>query len=260
MENEKWETDNLKNGVSRYSSSVSRFSIILLDIEGTTTPIDFVHQTLFPFARARMSDFLESNHPAAVQVEISQLKDEHAADFSNGKYNENFDENSVWSIAAYANFLIDGDRKSTPLKSLQGKIWQSGYESGELESEIFDDVPRAFERWKTHGKRVAIFSSGSVLAQKLLFKHTNYGDLTGYISAYFDTNVGGKKDAASYLKIASAQGFPPVENFLFVSDISAELDAAHHAGMQTLLCVRAGNARLQGASKHKIIHSFDEIE
>jgi enolase-phosphatase E1 len=233
--------------------------VILLDIEGTTTPIDFVHKTLFPYARKQMQSFLTENFDAS-QSEIKQLKTEHSKDFAEGKYTEIFDKNSVRSICDYAKFLIDNDCKSTPLKSLQGKIWQKGYESGELKSEVFEDVPRAFERWKSKDKTIAIFSSGSVLAQKLIFANTNYGDLTSYISAYFDTNVGGKKEAESYLKIASTKSFPPVENFLFISDVVEELDAARQAGMQTLLVVREGNAPLNDASKHKTIRSFDEVE
>lgn len=167
---------------------------------------------------------------------------------------------AIESFTNYIYFLMDADRKSTPLKAIQGEIWRSGYESGELKSEIFQDVARAFVRWNRAGKLITIFSSGSVLAQKLIFKFSDCGDLTGFISDYFDTNIGGKKDAGSYRKIAAKMSFPPVENFLFVSDAAEELDAARAAGMQTQLCVRAGNAPLAGASKHRIINNFDEIE
>ena len=232
---------------------------ILLDIEGTSTPIDFVHKTLFPYARKQMHDFLTGNFKK-IQTEIRQLKNEHAKDIAEEKYAGSFDENFIPEILAYTNFLIDNDRKSRPLKSLQGKIWQKGYESGELRSEVYEDVPRAFRRWASQGKTIAIFSSGSVLAQKLLFANTNYGDLTKYISAYFDTGVGGKKEAESYLKIASTKSFPQVENFLFISDIEEELDAANEAGMQTILSIRPGNAPLSSETKHQIIHSFDEVK
>jgi enolase-phosphatase E1 len=235
---------------------------ILLDIEGTTTPIDFVHQTLFPFAFEKIGEYLEKNFDS-IQTELAQLRAEHARDFENGldvpPLHETARENAVKSLTNYLHFLIKTDRKSTPLKSLQGKIWQSGYESGELVSEIYDDVPQAFERWKSEAKTIAIYSSGSVLAQKLLFKYTNHGDLTSFISGYFDTRVGHKREAESYRKIASAESFPHVENFLFVSDIEAELDAAGKAGMQTVLSVRQGNAPLSSAPTHKIIHGFDEI-
>lgn len=235
---------------------------ILLDIEGTTTPIDFVHRTLFPFAFEKIDEYLEKNFDS-IQPEIAQLRAEHARDFENGLDVPPLQETSrasvIKSLTNYLHFLIKTDRKSTPLKSLQGKIWQSGYESGELVSPVYDDVPRAFARWKAQNRAIAIYSSGSVLAQKLLFRYTVYGDLTAFISGYFDTNVGHKREAESYRKIASAQSFPPVENFLFISDIQAELDAASEAGMQTVLSVRPGNAPLPEAPAHKVIRSFDEI-
>src|SRR5215210_3432567 len=121
---------------------------ILLDIEGTTTPIDFVHKTLFPFAKAKIGEFVQANF-SEIQTEISQLKTEYKKDFSEQIYRDDFSENSPESIANYLKFLIEIDRKSTPLKSLQGKIWQKGYESGELVSPVYDDVPKAFERWKS---------------------------------------------------------------------------------------------------------------
>lgn len=228
--------------------------VILLDIEGTTTPIDFVHKTLFPFAKAKIGDYVRENF-SEIQIEIEQLKNERETDI---EHKGIFDETSPESIVDYLKFLIDIDRKSTALKSLQGKIWRKGYESGELVSEVFADVPPAFERWKSKGQTIAVYSSGSVLAQKLLFRHTHRGDLTPFISDYFDTRVGHKREAESYRKIASALSFPPVENFLFISDIEAELDAAQAAGMQTLISAREGNAALNGESKHRIIYSFDE--
>lgn len=233
--------------------------IILLDIEGTTTPIDFVHKTLFPYAKAKIADYV-AQHFNEIQTEITQLKTEYKKDFTEQIYGRDFRDDSPETVANYLQFLIDVDRKSTPLKSLQGKIWQEGYESGKLESAMFEDVPNAFKRWKDTGKTTAIFSSGSVLAQKLIFKHSNFGDLTEYISDYFDTNVGGKREAESYRQIASAKSFPPVENFLFISDVVAELDAARRAGMQTALSVRPGNPPVEEETAHRIIQSFDEIE
>lgn len=232
---------------------------ILLDIEGTTTPIDFVHKTLFSYAKAKIADYV-SHHFAEIQTEMAQLKTEYKKDFSEQIYGRDFREDLPETVANYLQFLIDIDRKSTPLKSLQGKIWQEGYESGELESVMYEDVANAFKRWKDSGKTIAIFSSGSVLAQKLIFKYSNGGDLTEYISDYFDTNVGSKKETESYRRIASAKSFPQVENFLFISDVVAELDAAREAGMQTALAVRPGNPAVEDATAHRIIQSFDEIE
>jgi enolase-phosphatase E1 len=228
---------------------------ILLDIEGTTTPIDFVHQTLFPFAKAKINDYVRENF-AQIADEISQLEIEHQNETN---YAEAFDKTSPESVTNYLKFLIEVDRKSTPLKSLQGKIWQQGYESNELKSVMFADVPKAFERWKSTGKAIAIYSSGSVLAQKLIFKYSNFGDLTPFISNYFDTNIGGKREIESYQKIADSMSLS-AENIFFVSDILRELDAAKSANFQTTLSVREGNAKIIEQHSHKIIHSFDELE
>ena len=242
---------------------VKMIKAILLDIEGTTTPIDFVHRTLFPFAYEKMGDYLKRNFDA-IQPEIAQLRAEHAHDFELGSdappLRETTREKAIESLTYYLHFLIRIDRKSTPLKSLQGKIWQQGYEAGELVSEVFDDVPAAFERWKTQAKTISIYSSGSILAQKLLFKYTDHGDLTSFISNYFDTNTGHKREAESYRKIASAESFPHVENFLFISDVEAELDAASEAGMQVRLAVRSGNPPLPEKPKYQVIDAFDEVE
>lgn len=236
---------------------MAEMKAILLDIEGTTTPIDFVHKTLFPFAKAKIGEFVEENF-ARIQTEISQLKIEYKKDFSEQIYGRDFREDSPESVANYLKFLIEVDRKSTPLKSLQGKIWQAGYESGELKSVMFEDVPRAFERWKTEGKAIAIYSSGSILAQKLIFKYSNFGDLSGFIDNYFDTNAGHKREAESYQTIADALSFP-AENLAFVSDVVEELDAAGKIGLNTFLSIRKGNAPVEKQTKHQVIHSFDEI-
>src|SRR5262249_19253547 len=161
---------------------------------GTTTPIDYVYNVLFPYARAHARDFLASHlESGALESDIAGFLKEHSADASQG--NEppvllvGTGRVAVDSLVAYVHWLMDRDRKSTPLKSLQGRIWDEGYRSGELRSQVFEDVPRAFERWRKQGKQICIYSSGSVLAQKLLFAHTESGDLTGYIDGYFDTNI-----------------------------------------------------------------------
>ena len=230
---------------------------ILLDIEGTTTPIDFVHKTLFPFAKEKIGKYVAENF-SEIQTEISQLKTEYKKDFSEQIYGRDFCEDAPETVSEYLKFLIEVDRKSTPLKTLQGKIWQAGYESGELESVMFDDIPKAFERWKAENKTIAIYSSGSILAQKLIFKYSNFGDLTDYISNYFDTNTGHKRETESYVKIAHALNHPP-KRLAFVSDITAELDAAKNAGYETFLSIREGNAKIGNQTKHRAIHSFDEI-
>ena len=206
---------------------------ILLDIEGTTTPIAFVHEVLFSYARAHARDFLTQDSDE-VRADVALLREEHAADKSNNLQPPE-------SIPDYIDWLIDRDRKSTALKSLQGKIWRQGYLDGSLKSQVFADVAPAFERWRAAGLKIGIFSSGSVLAQQLLFAHTDAGDLTGFIDDYFDTNVGKKGDAESYRKIATAMDLEPSE-ILFISDVVAELEAAQESGMRTLLSIRPGNS------------------
>ncbi|HSE16167.1 MAG TPA: acireductone synthase [Pyrinomonadaceae bacterium] len=213
---------------------------ILLDIEGTTTPIAFVHDVLFSYAREHVREFLAAN-PAA--EEIALLREEQAVDVKEGR-------NPPTELAAYVEWLISLDRKSTGLKSLQGKIWRQGYVEGSLKSQVYADVAPAFARWRERGLRISIFSSGSVLAQQLLFAHTEAGDLTRFIDSYFDTKVGKKGEAESYRRIAEAMGCAPHE-ILFISDVIAELEAANEAGMKTLLSIRPG--------KHPSIRSFDEI-
>lgn len=222
---------------------------ILLDIEGTTTPIAFVHDVLFSYAREHVREFLTESSAAD---DIALLREEHAND--EGDAPPLTDE--MESIAAYVAWLIKLDRKSTALKSLQGKIWRQGYEDASLKSQVFADVAPAFERWRERGLKIGIFSSGSVLAQQLLFAHTEAGDLTPFIDSYFDTTVGKKGEAESYRKIAVAMEFPAQE-ILFISDVVAELDAANEAGMKTLLSIRPGNAP---QAQYPSIRNFDEIQ
>lgn len=248
---------------SRRGQTVMPTSTILLDIEGTTTPIDFVYQILFPFARARLKDFI-TRHKEDEELRsiVSDLFAEHAADKSADlpplRYSDKLDEGQIEAIAAYCHWLIDHDRKVTPLKTLQGKIWEEGYSSGELKSKVFADVSPNLRRWQEQGQTICIYSSGSVLAQKLLFAHTAEGDLTKFIHAFFDTNVGHKREPGSYLRIAGLLRRNPSE-ILFISDVIAELDAAQGAGFQTLLCVRPGNHPQPDSSVHNTIHTFDEV-
>ncbi|HEY0365538.1 MAG TPA: acireductone synthase, partial [Pyrinomonadaceae bacterium] len=207
---------------------------ILLDIEGTTTPIAFVHDVLFSYARDHVREFLAAN---SATEDIALLREEHAVDVKEGRNPPSLTNES---IAEYVEWLIALDRKSTGLKSLQGKIWRQGYLDGSLQSQVFADVAPAFERWRERGLRMSIFSSGSVLAQQLLFAHTTAGDLTPFIDSYFDTKIGKKGDAESYRKIAEVLEIPAPE-ILFISDVVAELDAANEAGMKTILSIRPGN-------------------
>ncbi|MFY9532313.1 MAG: acireductone synthase [Candidatus Acidiferrales bacterium] len=240
----------------------SQVRALLLDIEGTTTPIDFVTRTLYPYARQRLEQFLQrSPREPSVSEAIDGLRKQPELDAAEKRepplWKEDSPEAKISSAIAYARWLMDRDSKCTALKSLQGKIWREGYEKGELRGEVFPDVPAAFARWSQQGKRVSIFSSGSVLAQKLLFATTTAGDLSQFIQAYFDTTTGVKTDPQSYLRIAGALALTARE-ILFISDVVKELDAAIQAGMQTALCVRTQFFEESG-KKHGVIRSFEEV-
>jgi enolase-phosphatase E1 len=236
---------------------------IVLDIEGTTTPIAFVTETLFPYARTHLREFLRDRMAAyGVRAAVDQLHAEWAADARSGQsppgWRDGTAERRLESIAAYAEWLMDRDRKSPGLKSLQGQIWEIGYRSGALKGEVFPDVPPAFERWRGARLPIAIYSSGSALAQRLLFGSTAFGDLTPFISGFFDTSVGDKMSAASYTKIAEAVRQPAART-LFVSDVAREIEAARLAGWQIALCVREGNPPQTAWPDTPVVRTFDEI-
>jgi len=224
---------------------------ILLDIEGTTTPIEFVHQVLFPYARTRVHDFLTRHATDPdIRSDIALLRAEHAA--------EGTSSDDLASAEAYIYWLMDHDSKSTGLKSLQGRIWAEGYRNGDLKGKaiVYADVPAALRRWRAAGKDIAIFSSGSIQAQRNLFANTTAGDLSVFVSDYFDTTTGPKRLASSYHRIAERLGHSP-GRIQFVSDVTAELDAAREAGMRTVLCVRGSTP--ESSSSHARVSSFDEL-
>jgi enolase-phosphatase E1 len=230
--------------------------VVLLDIEGTTTPISFVHDVLFPYARARVASYLEAM--TGSDPEIRHIVEGLQAELEAGSRElEARSRKPEADIVSYAHWLMDRDRKSGPLKALQGRIWEQGYLTGELKGEVYPDVRAAFARWTAAGVRIAIFSSGSVLAQKLLFARSTAGDLSPHLSGYFDTAVGTKGEAGSYRRIADALKVTPLR-ILFISDVIKELDAAREAGMQTMLCVRPP-ALVPPAHTHGIVDSFNSI-
>lgn len=239
-----------------YSLSGTGVRGLLLDVEGTTTPIEFVYDVLFPFVRARVSDFLKRRAASAeVRSDLELLRSEHEHDAAVGL------DPPPWTpiegATSYVHWLMDQDRKSPGLKSLQGKIWQQGYLDGTLKGRVFPDVPPAMKEWHARSLDVRIYSSGSVLAQKLLFSRCEEGDLTRYLRGHFDTATGPKNADESYRRIATEMGVPP-STILFVSDVVDELDAARFAGMRTLLCVRPGN-RPQEPGDHPVVTTFDQI-
>jgi enolase-phosphatase E1 len=237
--------------------------VVLLDIEGTTTPIDFVYKTLFPYASGNVESFLtERFGEPGIRPLVRDLEEQHAKDASAGLAPPNWalgSKDELRACVAYVQWLMVRDSKCTPLKSLQGKIWQSGFDSGELHGEVYPDVPPAFARWRQQGREIAIYSSGSVLAQKLLFSTVPTGDLTPDIAAFFDTGIGIKAAAESYTKIAAAMTKTPRE-FLFLSDAPNEVLAARLAGMLAALCDRnSPHAQASTTISEETISSFDEI-
>ncbi len=228
--------------------------VILLDIEGTTTPVDYVFGVLFPFAQDHVAEFLTKHEQEReVQTDLEWLREEYENDLAQGLSAPDWKEIPV----AYIQHLITIDRKSTALKSLQGKIWEEGYKDGRLRSQMFPDVKPAFTRWQSLGKLLFIFSSGSEKAQQLIFRYSEVGDMTSFIRGYFDTQIGSKREASSYQKIADAIKVAP-EKILFISDVVAELVAAKTAGMQTLFSLRQGNHSSDG-SGFTTIESFDGV-
>ena len=229
--------------------------VLLLDIEGTTTPVAFVFEVLFPFARDRTEDFLATRgDDADVQADLSFLRQDYSQESLSVP---RWEGNLAVAAVPYIHYLMGCDRKSTGLKSLQGKIWEAGYQSGQLRSSLFADVLPALQRWQAAGKAIYIFSSGSVQAQKLIFRYSEVGDLTAYISGYFDTTVGSKREVDSYRKIAAAVGRSPAK-ILFISDVAAELKPAKIAGFQTLFSSRPGNPSAS-AEDFTQIENFDSI-
>ena len=262
--------------------------LYLLDVEGTVAPISLVSEQLFPYARAHFESFLRQSIAeleqkgdslvprdfgegtvfwdlAMMRLENRNELDPQAppilpdsvSELGSRVGPESISMSPAYGIPRILNYiywLMDRDRKSTALKSLQGKIWKVGFESGELKGALFADVPDALTRWSEHA-RIAIYSSGSVEAQQLLFRYSTFGDLTPKIAAYFDTRTGAKASSASYAAIAAAMNVAPSE-VLFLSDATLELDAARQAGCMTRLVIRPGNAPVVNENGHSSLESF----
>ncbi len=221
---------------------------ILTDIEGTTTSISFVSDELFPYFRENISDILNYKEVNSVQNAFQQTID-LALSQDNEKISsdkEIIEKLLSWSIE---------DRKITPLKTLQGILWKNGYEDGMLKGHVYEDVVDNLIAWREDEIQLGVFSSGSIAAQKLIFGHSVYGNLTPLFSAYFDTNTGGKRDSNTYGIIAEQLEIGR-KNILFLSDIKEELEAANEAGLQTIQLVRQGNV----ASWPNVAKDFNEIK
>lgn len=219
---------------------------IVTDIEGTTSSITFVHDVLFPYAREHLRQFV-----------CRSVQDGHATPHINdirlqtGRLDMSLDE-----VADQLVQWIDEDKKITPLKALQGMIWEEGYKNGDFKGHVYADAVACLRAWQHQGVQLYVYSSGSVYAQKLLFSYSDFGDMTPLFSGYFDTTTGAKGDAESYRKITAAINLP-AQNILFLSDIEKELDAARAAGMKTIWLVR--DAACNAIAAHHQVNNFNDI-
>ncbi len=219
---------------------------IVTDVEGTTTSLSFVKDVLFPYARQRLPQFVgrHADDPM-VREQLDAVCRETGKTLT--------DEQIVKQLFQW----IDEDRKITPLKDLQGMIWEDGYKNADYTGHVYDDAVENLKKWHAQGIRLYVFSSGSVQAQKLIYGHSGAGDLTPLFSGYFDTRIGSKRETGAYEYIARETG-EPAENILFLSDIKEELDAAKAAGMQTIWLVR--DAEIETGAAHRQVKDFNEIE
>ena len=226
---------------------------VLVDIEGTTSAISFVHDVLFPYARTALGDFLGANagrEDVRREIEATAAKaGVEAADLE--------------AVTATLRRWIDEDRKATPLKALQGLVWEHGYAAGAYRAHVYDDAVTALRAWHEAGLPLYVYSSGSVHAQKLFFRHSEAGDLSPLFSGHFDTTTGPKRDAVSYGRIATSIGLPPAR-ILFLSDVPEELDAAQAAGLRTIWVLRENEGRYTLAdaagSAHRVVTQLTELE
>ncbi|MCC5853061.1 MAG: acireductone synthase [Alkalimonas sp.] len=221
------------------------YRALVTDIEGTTTRISFVTEVLFPYAAEQLPDFIrQRSEQAEVAMQLKavrQLMKQPKA--------------SLDTIIAQLQAWIAADEKITPLKTLQGLVWRLGYQQGHFTGHLYPDAAEQLKAWQAKGVQLFVYSSGSVEAQQLLFRHSDFGDLTPLFSGYFDTRIGGKKEISSYAAILQHLQFPPGQ-VLFVSDVVAELDAASKLGIATTQLIRDG----QAPGTHPVARDFYQIE
>lgn len=214
--------------------------LVLLDVEGTTLPVSFVHRVMFPYAEKALPALLRDGTDPQVKEAVAAIALTHPG------------EDPLQVCLGW----MAKDEKTAPLKTLQGIVWRRGFEDGTIRPEFYPDVIPALKAWKAAGLRLAVYSSGSVPAQKLLYGHTAQGDLTGLFAFFFDLSTGGKKEAASYGRIVRTAGLKPGE-ILFLSDSGAELDAAAAVDLRVCQVVRAED----GTAPHEgVPHAADLAE
>jgi len=219
---------------------------ILTDIEGTTSSLSFVKDVLFPYAAEKLPAFVRAHgQEPAVREQLDAVRAEIGGDAD--------DEVVIGRLLRW----IAEDQKVTPLKALQGMIWEAGYRQGDFTGHVYDDAAHWLKTWHEAGIRLYVYSSGSVAAQKLLFAHTGFGDLTPLFSGYFDTRIGHKREAASYARIGDEIGLE-AGTILFLSDIREELDAAASVGMKTVCLARDDMPAADVG--HPVVTQFGQID
>jgi len=250
--------------------SLRPYDLVISDIEGTTTPIVFVKENLFPYVTSKLAEFLKRNWSTEEMKEnIEALRAQAEKDVAEGLPEavaiakessdvpaEKVKEDVIASIA----WQMKADRKIGALKAFQGYMWKEGYANGDLKGALYEDVVPAFDQWKAEGKKLYIYSSGSIPAQKLLFGHSEKGDLLHYFSGHYDTTIGQKIEAESYSKIAADIGVNP-ERALFLSDNIHEINAAKKTGFQAVVVDRPGNDPLsdEDRASNIVVKSFSDI-
>lgn len=275
MDKKRMRLSNDQNNVTHLISNPVPYKYVLLDIEGTTTPITFVKDIMFPYAAANVEQYLKASWGTIVTIsDVTALHNQYLHDLKSGEFASQgmpcwnhfvidglVDEATVKETVLYVHWCIEGDRKIKSLKDLQGRIWRSGFESGAMKSEIYADVPVFLDRMMEQGVKVCVYSSGSREAQKLLFGYSVYGNLRPYFTCYFDTSVGNKRVTESYREITLSLNVDDASEILFVTDVFEEASAAASAGMHVVISVRPGTAPLPDSQPFpfKRVTSFDEI-
>lgn len=235
---------------------MQNIKLILTDIEGTTSSISFVKDVLFPYAAKHLPSYVRSHiNDDTVQAALQQTAELAAED------GETLDVSDTDALIAKLLQWINEDRKATPLKTLQGLIWKTGYENGDYQAHMYPDATEYLKKWHREGMPLYVYSSGSVKAQKLFFGYSQDGDLLPLFSGHFDTLMGGKRETQSYLNILAelqkTHADLNAKDVLFLSDIKEELDAAKEVGIQTVWLIREDE--IPADAEHKAVKSFAEI-
>ncbi|TCD55144.1 acireductone synthase [Synechococcus sp. BS55D] len=237
---------------------------LLLDIEGTTCPVTFVADVLFPYAQTHLSSFLAEHGDEVIIQDIAkqawreweQDSDNTAQAILQEAKASNLQERQA--LENYWQLMIKTDRKATSLKDLQGHLWAEGFQKGDIKADLYPETITSLKRWKKESLKLAVYSSGSIKAQQLLYAHTTSGDLRELFSGWFDTHTGSKKETTSYVTIANQLKIAAA-SITFISDNGVECDAAHEAGMQVLFSLRPGNPD-QNPRGHRVIRSLEQVD